>query len=146
MILGFHHKLDEICALLGNYAVFSGTLQAFSGHRIGLFQKGHTGCPETLAKNCHYTALHNFPEECRSLIINAPILSSKCVVTIQMFLKNWRIQLGSVWGIFRKLPHFLPHTFYLSDITNIFFNIVSLLVSKLCPLVYKTFKGLFACV
>jgi len=30
MILGFHHKLDEMCAVLGNYAVFSGTsLQTF---------------------------------------------------------------------------------------------------------------------
>jgi hypothetical protein len=87
MISGFHHKLDEIY-VLGNYAVFSGTLQMFSGHPICLFQKGHIGCPETLVKNCHYTALHNFPEECRSLIINAPILSSKYVVTIQVFLKK----------------------------------------------------------
>lgn len=26
MISGFHHEVDEICALLGNYAAYSGNL------------------------------------------------------------------------------------------------------------------------
>jgi ABC-type histidine transport system ATPase subunit len=90
MISGFHLKVDEICALLGNYVVFSGTsLQAFPGHPICLLKV--VGCPKTVVKNCHCTALQNFPE-CRSLIMNAPILSSKCVVTTQMFAKNRRVQ------------------------------------------------------
>jgi len=89
MISGFHHKLHEMCPLLGNYAVFSGTsLQTFSGHPINLFQKGHTGCPETLVKNCHDTIYCIISQKRTSRIINAPILILKYVVTMQMFLKN----------------------------------------------------------
>jgi hypothetical protein len=82
MITGFHFKVDEICALLGNYTVFSGiTLQTFPAHHTSLLKMGLVGSPKMLVKNCHCTALQNFPEGSRSLIMNAPILSSECIVT-----------------------------------------------------------------
>jgi hypothetical protein len=77
MILGFHLKVDET------------SLQTFPGHPIGLLKV--VGCPKTVVKIAT-TALQNFPEESRCLIMNAPILSFKRVVTTQMFAKNRRYQ------------------------------------------------------
>lgn len=118
----------------------------FSEHPIGCLKMGLEGCSEKSVKNCHYTTLHNFPEECKSLIFNAPILSVCCVVLccnnqdVSKELKN------SVGECMRNLVATFssPYIFInLSDITNVLFlNIISLLVSKLCPLVYRTFKGI----
>ena len=49
MIWGVHHKMAEICALLGYYP-------SYSGDSLPL------GCPETSVRNCHCT-MHNIPEE-----------------------------------------------------------------------------------
>ena len=55
MISGFHHKVDENCAVLGYYAVSSGNFLL-------------TFCAETLVRNYHYF-LRNNPEECSSHVI-----------------------------------------------------------------------------
>jgi hypothetical protein len=80
---GFRRAVDEICALLGNYAANSGnSLPTFrdnlmiSSSRVKnprrkreerfLTQKlGRTDCPETSVSTYHYT-LRNFPEQHKS--------------------------------------------------------------------------------
>jgi len=54
-ISGFHHKVDENCAVLGYYAVSSGNF-------LLMF------CAETLVRNYHYFLCNN-PEECSSRVI-----------------------------------------------------------------------------
>ena len=70
LISGFRHKLDEICALLGNYAAYSGnSLPTFRDNPLVSssfsLNMGPIGCPETSARNYHCT-LRNYREERRS--------------------------------------------------------------------------------
>jgi hypothetical protein len=55
VIAGFHHKVNENCAVLGYYAVSSGNSLL-------------TFCAEMLVRNYHYF-LRNNPEECSSHVI-----------------------------------------------------------------------------
>jgi hypothetical protein len=55
MVLRFHHKVDENCAVLGYYIVSSGNF-------LLMF------CAKTLVRNDHYF-LHNNTEECSSHVI-----------------------------------------------------------------------------
>jgi len=76
LILDFHHKVDEIYALLGNYATYSGnSLPPFQDNlsaptssvrypKRRILDPWRWDCPETSVKNYHYV-LHNFPEEHR---------------------------------------------------------------------------------
>jgi len=58
-ITDFSRQIDEICALQGYYAEYSGiSLPTFRDS----LQWGPTGCPETSARNYHYT-LRNVPAE-----------------------------------------------------------------------------------
>jgi hypothetical protein len=73
MILGFNHKVEEICPLLGYYT-------ACSGNSLTLFQdnlsipssrvknRGQVGFPEMSVRNSYYT-LCNIPEEWRSQFV-----------------------------------------------------------------------------
>jgi len=70
LVSGFRRKLDEICALLGNYAAYCGnSLPTFRDNPLvsssRSLKTGPIGCPETSARNYHYTLTNN-PEECRS--------------------------------------------------------------------------------
>ena len=74
MISGFHRKLDVNCALLGCYTASSG--DSFSTFRDGLsvppsgivflyswpLKMGPLGCPETSARNYHYSLYNNAEE------------------------------------------------------------------------------------
>jgi hypothetical protein len=83
MISGFHHKLDEICALLGYYTVYSGnSLPMFRDYLpvpslmvkqiktwiSGHWKMGPAGCSETMVRNYHYM-LCNISEKRRSHIL-----------------------------------------------------------------------------
>jgi hypothetical protein len=60
MISGFHHEVDEICALLGHYAVSSGNyLPAF----FDPLMMGLIGCPKTWVRNYHYLMCNNPGEQ-----------------------------------------------------------------------------------
>jgi len=83
MISGFHHKVDEICALLGYYTVYSGnSLMMFRDNlpvpssmvkQIKTWISGHlkmgpAGSSETMVRNYHYM-LCNISEKCTSRIL-----------------------------------------------------------------------------
>jgi len=72
MISVFRRGVDEICALLGYYAAYSGnSLPAFRDNlSVPLpSNMGSIGCPETSIRNYHYT-LRNITDERRSRLIN----------------------------------------------------------------------------
>jgi hypothetical protein len=87
-ISGFHHEVDEICALLQNYAAhsdnslptFRDNLSIPSSSLKNPRRMGRIGCPETSVKNCDYT-LRNFAEERRS----ANCITSSATSSIQSY-------------------------------------------------------------
>jgi len=67
MISCFGHKVDEILAVLRNYAAYSGnSLPMFRDNLLvpssRIEKIGPISCPETPVENYQYT-LRNFPEE-----------------------------------------------------------------------------------
>ena len=89
VISGFRRDVDEICALLGCYAAYSGnSLRTFRynlavpSSKVNnsnlcwiswLLKMGPIGCPETSVRNYHST-LRNIPEERRSLFLLVPYI------------------------------------------------------------------------
>ena len=76
VISGLRHETDEICALLGNYAAYSGNSLlmyrdelSIQSSRVSPLNMGKIGRPETSVRNYHYT-IYNIPEECRSQELN----------------------------------------------------------------------------
>jgi len=57
LISGVRREIDEICALLGCYAEYSGdSLRTFRSNLSGpilCLKMGPLGCSETSARNCH---------------------------------------------------------------------------------------------
>jgi hypothetical protein len=79
VISGFCHNVDEICALLGYYTVYSANsvptfqdnLQVPSSRVRKSKKMGWIGCPKTLVQNYHST-LHNIPEDHRPFGMPCP--------------------------------------------------------------------------
>jgi len=64
-VSGFCHEEDENCALLGYYTMISGKFLPMSqdiGPIFGVQEDRYQGCPETSARNYHYSLCKN-PEE-----------------------------------------------------------------------------------
>jgi len=68
MISGFHHEVDENCALLGYYAASNGNLLPTfrdnlcvpsPGVKNPPLKFGPTGCREKSVRNCHYSLRNN---------------------------------------------------------------------------------------
>jgi hypothetical protein len=75
VIPGFHRVVDEICAVLGCYAAYSGnSVPMFRDNLSVPSSRGKKiwpiGCPETSVQSQH-SALRNIPEERRSHVVSS---------------------------------------------------------------------------
>ena len=109
VISGFRREIDENCALLGYYAARCGnflpTLRdnlSVSSSTVKTLETGRIGCPETSARNYHYS-LRNKPEEHSSILIKMLAacvhINRACLVENDLYIMNSKIQIqNSLFG------------------------------------------------
>jgi hypothetical protein len=70
LILSFRPEADEICAFLGYYAAYAGSLLTMFQDNVSVLslKMGSIGCPETSVRNYHYTIRHELEERISQLL------------------------------------------------------------------------------